>query len=269
VFFELDQLNKRLNVSPRKRLALLDKHIDLVEQRDDLMIERITLLNALGRHQEALAEVMRRRFHPWEGGEGKPSSQFVLSLVQLSRQAIKRRKFADAIALLEQAQTRPHNLGEGKLHGIQENDIFYFLGVAHAGLGDVEHANAYWTKASTGLSEPTSAMFYNDQPPDMIFYQGLARQALGRKGEAKAIFRKLVNYGRQHMKDEVKIDYFAVSLPDFLVFEDDLNARNRAHCHYMMALGYLSLGDAGKAQQHFDNVLALNAAHLGAIAHRK
>jgi tetratricopeptide (TPR) repeat protein len=269
VFFELDQLNKRLNASPRKRLAMLDKHIDLVEQRDDLTIERITLLNALGRHDEALAEVMRRRFHPWEGGEGKPSSQFVLSLVQGAKQAIKHRKFTDAIALLEQAQTRPHNLGEGKLHGIQENDIFYFLGVAHAGLGDKECAKAFWTKASTGLSEPTSAMFYNDQPPDMIFYQGLARQALGRKGEAKAIFRKLVNYGKQHMKDDVKIDYFAVSLPDFLVFEDDLNARNRAHCHYMMALGYLGLGDAGQAQQHFDEVLTLNAAHLGAIVHRK
>lgn len=268
VFFELDQLNKRLNVSPRKRLSLLDKHMDLVEQRDDLTIERITLLNALGKHDAALSEVMRRRFHPWEGGEGKPSNQFVLALVQGAKAAIKRRKFTDAIDMLEQAQTRPHNLGEGKLHGIQENDIFYFLGVAHAGLGDNAKATAHWTKASTGLSEPTSAMFYNDQPPDMIFYQGLARQALGRKAEAKAIFRKLVNYGKQHMNDEVKIDYFAVSLPDFLVFEDDLNARNRAHCHYMMALGYLGLGDAGKAKAHFDEVLALNAAHLGAIVHQ-
>lgn len=269
VFFELDQLHKRLNVSPRKRLALLDKHSELVEQRDDLVIERVTCLNALGRHEAALAEVARRRFHPWEGGEGKPSNQFVLSLVQQAKAAIQRRKFTAAIAMLEQAQTRPHNLGEGKLHGIQENDIFYFLGVAHAGLGEAAKAAAWWTKASTGLSEPTSAMFYNDQPPDMIFYQGLARQALGRKTEAKAIFRKLVNYGRQHMKDDVKIDYFAVSLPDFLVFEDDLNARNRAHCHYMMALGYLGLGDAGKAQTHFREVLALNAAHLGAIMHQK
>lgn len=269
VFFELDQLNKRLNMPPRKRLSLLDKHPALVEQRDDLTIERITLLNALGRHTEALDELQRRCFHPWEGGEGKPSSQFVLSLVQQAKAAIKRRKFADAIALLGLAQTRPHNLGEGKLHGIQENDIFYYLGVAHAGLGDHERAKVFWTKASTGLSEPTSAMFYNDQPPDMIFYQGLARQALGRKGESNAIFRKLVNYGKLHMKDEVKIDYFAVSLPDFLVFEDDLNARNRAHCHYMMALGYLGQGDTGKAQQHFDDVLALNATHLGAIVHGK
>jgi tetratricopeptide (TPR) repeat protein len=269
VFFELDQLNKRLNVSPRRRLALLDKHAGLVEQRDDLVIERITCLNALGRHDDALAEVMRRRFHPWEGGEGKPSSQFVLALVQGAKQAIKRRRFADAIALLEQAQTRPHNLGEGKLHGIQENDIFYFLGVAHAGLGDAECAKSFWTKASTGLSEPASAMFYNDQPPDMIFYQGLARHALGRKAEAKAIFRKLVNFGKAHMSDDVKIDYFAVSLPDFLVFEDDLNARNRAHCHYMMALGHLGLGNAGKAKTHFDEVLALNAAHLGALVHSK
>ena len=47
------------------------------------------------------------------------------------------------------------------------------------------------------------------------------------------------------------MDYFAVSLPDFLVFEDDLDRRNRIHCHYMMALGYLGLGERGQAETHF------------------
>jgi hypothetical protein len=36
----------------------------------------------------------------------------------------------------------------------------------------------------------------------------------------------------------------------------------------MMALGYLGLGDADKANQYFDEVLALNANHQGAIVHR-
>ena len=40
------------------------------------------------------------------------------------------------------------------------------------------------------------------------------------------------------------MDYFAVSLPDFLVFDDDLNGRNRIHCQYMAALGYLGLGES-------------------------
>ena len=43
------------------------------------------------------------------------------------------------------------------------------------------------------------------------------------RDEAQAIFQKLVDYGQNHMDDDVKIDYFAISLPDFLVFDEDLD----------------------------------------------
>ena len=127
---------------------------------------------------------------------------------------------------------------------------------------------ACFEKASAGLSEPTSAMYYNDQPPDMIFYQGLARQKLGRDAEARQIFQKLVDYGQAHLDDDVTMDYFAVSLPAFLVFDEDLNQRNRIHCHYVMGLGQLGLGNVEAARQHFNQVLALDANHQGAMAHR-
>jgi hypothetical protein len=35
-------------------------------------------------------------------------------------------------------------------------------------LRETEKAMEYFLKASVGLDEPTSAMFYNDQPPEMI-----------------------------------------------------------------------------------------------------
>ena len=54
--------------------------------------------------------------------------------------------------------------------------------------------------------------YYNDQPADMIMYQGLAYQKLGSTREAKARFYRLIDYGEQHLKDQVKIEYFAVSL---------------------------------------------------------
>jgi hypothetical protein len=65
------------------------------------------------------------------------------------------------------------------------------------------------------------------------------------------------------------VDYFAVSLPDFLVFEDDLMRRHRLHCTYMMALGHLGLGEHEAAQANFDAVLAQDANHLGATLHRR
>jgi tetratricopeptide (TPR) repeat protein len=111
-------------------------------------------------------------------------------------------------------------------------------------------------------------MFYNDQPPDLIFYQGLALRALGREDEARARFQNLLEYGEAHMHDDVKIDYFAVSLPDFLVFEDDLNRRNVIHCEYLIGLGALGLGETARAMQAFDRVLAMDVNHLGAWTHR-
>ncbi len=268
VFFELDQLDKKLNRPPQERLARLEQHLPLVERRDDLTIEYITLLNLLGRPAEAYRVLMARNFHPWEGGEGKTTGQYVVSLVEQARSLMAAGRHVAAIDLLERAQVYPPNLGEGKLPNAQENNIFYALGLAQAGQGDVAAARTYFEQAATGLNEPTSAMYYNDQPPDMIFYQGLARSQLGRTAEAEAIFYKLVEYGQNHLAEDVQMDYFAVSLPTFLVFDEDLNLRNRIHCHYMMGLGQLGLGQLTAAHQQFEQVLALDANHPGAWLHR-
>jgi hypothetical protein len=101
----------------------------------------------------------------------------------------------------------------------------------------------------------------------MIYYQGKAKQKSGKNEEARGIFQKLIEYGIQHLDDEVRIDYFAVSLPDFLVFEADLQQQNRIHCHYMMALGYLGLHELDKASKYFDLILIDDVSHLGAVLH--
>ncbi len=267
VLFEFDQLAKRIGRSPSDRLARLEQHQEGVQQRDDLYLEYVALLNITGKHRQALEVLLARNFHPWEGGEGKVPEQFVLTLTQLARQALSEQRYQDAIDLLEQTEKWPHSLGEGKLAGIQENNIHYLLGLANRGLGNETVATEFFERAAHGLSEPSSAMFYNDQPPDMIFYQALALEALGQTDAAKLRFRKLLDYGKTHLGDLVEIDYFAVSLPDFLVFEEDLNHRNEIHCYYMMALGQLGLGDTAQAADLFGQLLALEQCHLGALAH--
>ena len=90
---------------------------------------------------------------------------------------------------------------------------------------------------------------------------------LGNAKEARRRFNKLIDYGEQHLFDDVTIDYFAVSLPDFLVFEDDLNRRNKVHCFYMMGLGHLGLQEFKKARTLFSNLLELDINHQGARIH--
>ena len=110
-------------------------------------------------------------------------------------------------------------------------------------------------------------MFYNDLRSDLLFYQGLALLALGRGDEAMARFNRLHDHGEQHLFDDVKIDYFAVSLPDFLLFDQDLNVMNQVHCRYLMGLGYLGRGDLDRAKRELAAAHALDRNHLGVAIH--
>src|SRR5690606_4105549 len=115
--------------------------------------------------------------------------------------------------------------------------------------------------------EPAAAIFYNDQPPDKIFYQGAALMKLGREDEAQQRFSRLIAYGRQHYNDAMKIDYFAVSLPDLMIFDDDLDKRNKVHCHYLIGLGELGFGHTAEAIHEFRKALEMDKNHQGAITH--
>lgn len=267
VLMELDQLYRRLNYNPAKRLDFLETNLPVTLLRDDTYLERLSLHNFAGQCETALSLLEARKFHPWEGGEGKVSYQYLLSLTELAKYYINHGHYEDAISYLLKAQTYPHNLGEGKLYGAQENDIYYWLGYAYAGLKDEATALEYFTKATHGLSEPGAAIFYNDQQPDKIFYQGLAHKALGNNEAANAIFNNLVEYGNSHANDEVKLDYFAVSLPNLLIFDDDLDLRNRIHCYFIKGLGLLGLGKTADAGDLFNEVLKLDTVHFGAKIH--
>ena len=105
-------------------------------------------------------------------------------------------------------------------------------------------------------------MYYNDQPADMILYQGLALRKLGREKEAKARFWRLIDYGQRHLEDAVKIEYFAVSLPDFLIFDEDYTGNNRAHCYYLMALGNMGLGNSEKSADFLEKAAAICPSHM-------
>jgi tetratricopeptide (TPR) repeat protein len=269
VLMELDQLYKKLNKDHRQRLQFLEQHLELVHERDDLYLERITLFNQLGDYTQAKSLIDSYNFHPWEGGEGKVVGQYLICHLELAKQAIEKEDLSRALALLEQAETYPANLGEGKLTGAQENDIHYWKGVISEMRNDRQRAQDYYRQATLGISEPVQAIFYNDPQPDKIFYQGLAWMKLNNPKKAFELFKSLIDFGKKHIDDNISIDYFAVSLPALLVFEADLNLLNKIHCLYLVALGNLGMGDLQKAAEVFDEILTLDNNHLGTLVHKK
>lgn len=264
VLMELDQLYKKQNKSLEFRLAFLEKHLNLVKLRDDLYIEYVGLYILIKKYKKAYDLLLLRQFHPWEGGEGKVTGAYEIALIGMAKQYLKDQNFLKALELLQNAKVYPHNLGEGKLQGAQENEIDYWIGCAFEGLDNLDLAKQSWHKAAQGISTPSIPWFYNDQQPDSIFYQGLALRKLQQETESQVRFNSLIDFGKLHLEDDVKIDYFAVSLPDLTVWDENLNTRNKLHCYYLIALGYQGRGEITLSKNYYDKVLKLDNSHFGA-----
>lgn len=264
ILYELDQIYKQTNVAVKKRLKLMSDNLDLVNSRDDLYTEFVTLLNCEGYYDKALKFISTHIFHPWEGGEGKITAQYKKALMGLADERIAEKDYESANEYLQSALSYPENLGEGKLFGTLDNDIYYMLGKTFEKT-DFIQAKEYYTLAARGDSEIASAVYYNDQPPEMLFYQALAIRELGDEKAAKSRFNKLINHGLEHMDDNIQIDYFAVSLPDFLIFETDLDRKNRVSCAFLTALGYIGNGDIKAAEKYISDGLSDDVSHQGLI----
>ena len=293
VLMELDQLYKRLQRPHAERLAFLQQYPALIQRRDDLVLEEITLLNQVGRYEEAMHKLDSHIFHPWEGGEGKVSAQYQICRVEQAKRLLKETcKDAEkaegvqlAIRLLKECLEYPLHLGEGKLYGAQENDFHYLLGLAYEKLGNLDEARHHYELATEGPTEPAAAMYYNDAKPDKIFYAALAYRRLAElespkdeQGAAqmvnskslnskslndlsRGLCYKLINYGQQHIFEEQTMDYFAVSLPDLLIWDGDLQEKNTIHCNLMMALGHLGLGHTKKGLYFLQKVESMDINH--------
>lgn len=266
VLLEKTQLEAMNNVPVSDRLATLEEHLAVTEDRDDLYIEYLTLLNLVGRHEEVLAALQERIFHPWEGGEGKVSAQYTYALTELGRRsANKQPELAEKY--LQAARVYPHNLGEGKLPSNHDNVANLYLGQLYHEAGKTVEAEQHFIAATKGISEPSSVLYYNDEPADVLFYQGLAFRELGKEKEAQQKFEKLIDYGVTHLNDEIEWDFFAVSAPAHSVYENDSQKDNYVYCLYLQGLGYLGKEDFDKAHDLFTEVLKLNSAHQGAVKH--
>ncbi len=88
-------------------------------------------------------------------------------LIRLKQKTIQKK----AIEYLEKALVYPYNLGEGKLIGNMDNDIYYMLGNLYE---DKEKSEQAYRLAARGEFNLSSAMYYNDQPPQMMYYSAIS-----------------------------------------------------------------------------------------------
>ncbi len=263
LLYERDQLCKRLGEPPQNRLRELEKHRDLVDQRDDLSIELCALYNQMGAPERALPIISQRHFQPWEGGEGQAMAQHVRTHLSLGRRALSQRDAAKARAHFEAALASPENLGEAKHLLANQSDIYYWLGTACAALKDKAAARKYWLAAATfrgDFQQMTTRPF-----SEMTYYSALAWGRLGQTRRMKKLLRDLLNHARRLGKAKAQIDYFATSLPTLLLFDDDIQFRQETTALFLQAQAHLGLGRKTAARRLLASVRQRDPNHAPAL----
>lgn len=259
--FELDYLKKLTATGVSDRLQQLEARREVCLRRDDLTAEFLSLWNSQGDYDAAAQILKNREFHPWEGGEGKVTGQYLINQQHRALDAIARQDFSLANQLLEKALHYPHNLGEGRLPGQSDNDIGYLLGYCAAKQGDEKQAQLLYLRASQGGATLDAGRYYNDQPADYLFWQGMALRCSGQPAEAELHFQRFLEWVEHHRNDIPEADFFAVSLPDLVVLDTPAQAQHQQHCLFIEALGHLGLGDMPSFQRGMQQLLAINPAH--------
>ena len=262
VFYERDQLWKRLGESPERRLDALLQEPGLVSVRDDLSAELATLYNQLGRPAQALEVLEGRKFQPWEGGEGLVLGQYVRAHLLLGRGMLDRGEAAAAVCHFQSALAVPKNLSEAKHLLANQSDVFFLLGLAYKRASDRDNARSWLERAvrQRGDFQQMSVR----EISSMTYWTGLAMRQLGQESEARKLFQKIFDYSLALEATEPKIDYFATSLPTMLLFEEDLSLRNAADALYLRAQALLGLEQPGEAERLLREVLVRDANHTGA-----
>jgi tetratricopeptide (TPR) repeat protein len=251
LLYECDQLKKRMNQDPEQRLAVLEAHPFLVAERDDLSVEYVTLLNLTGRHEQALQVLKNRHFSPWEGGEGLVSGQWIQTYAALGRRRIETGDFSGALEALKKARVYPENLGEGKHLLTLERHLDYWQGQALEAIGEKAQSEELYVAAAQPLTTPSVHSYY----------RVLALRRLGRNEEAHAELQRLHSYALSRRRQEPVVDYFATSLPNLLLFEDDPYWRNLVDSLTLEAFAMLGMGKLDRAEMLFQQVYALDTSN--------
>ncbi len=253
LYYERDQLWKRIGVKPRTRLQALRKVRQWVAQRDDLVVDYAALLNQTGRPGDALELLESRRFQPWEGGEGEVSRQYVRARLLLGRRALARGDGAGAREQFAAALELPENLGEARHLLANPSEVRWWLGEACAAMGDMSTARAHWREAADfkGDFQGMSVRAFSET----TFFTASAMQRLGRRGPARALFKALLAHARELAATPAEIDYFATSLPTLLLFEDDLDRRQVFTARLLEAQARFGLGQKKNAAALLDTLL--------------
>jgi tetratricopeptide (TPR) repeat protein len=241
-YYELDVLYEKGGIFPEKRLAMLEKHRATIEKRDDAFSRLPLLYVQTGKYAAALAILKTRHFHNAEGSSGMQNT-FVDAHLLRGLQAFSQKQYSKALEDYQAALEFPANLENAWPYGGGRTcEIFYYIGTAYEGLGEVSKAREFFQK-SAGAGQESA---WSNQR----YYQGMALIKLREETKARALFSGLFKFAAGEADAGVAyFSKFGEKVP--------MNVR-RSRDHYLMGLAWLGEGEKEKAKSELREAIDLD-----------
>lgn len=250
---EYDVLKEKAGISPKDRLAFLEKNKGTVLMRDDAVIRELELYNITGQYDKAITILTRRHFHVWEGG-GSIHNIFVDAFLLRGISELSSKQFDKALKDFKIAATYPDNLEVGEPNGGgRAAQVNYFIALVYSEMKDDVNASKYFEKASVSTEQSGR----RGGTPDLAFYKAMALKRLN-KPDADEIFNKIADDANKNLNLNTGLDFFSK-------FGTNVTKETRmADNYYLLGLSYLGKGDQLLANTEFKKALDLNQNHLWA-----
>lgn len=252
LLFEYQQLLKNMNYPPQHRLEIYGKFHELMLQRDDCYLDVITLKCMMGEYQEAIDMAKARRFHIYEGGEGKLTRLHAWMHVLYGNELARQGKSEEAERIYLDGIHMPKSYGEAKTFFNQEAHIYYYLGLL--------------TKKKECFEE---AAVYKAAVSELSLFRALALRKLMRFSEARATLEEMIQVADNSIENCDLRAYYGVGSPSPMPFELNIVKNNLTDGYILKAYALLGMGKFDEADEWIAKAKSLSRYDFRIYAYEK
>ena len=248
LLLEYEQLLKNMNYTPAQRLKVYEKYPELLAERDDCYLDKLTLVSQLGKFEEAIELARVKRFHIYEGGEGKLTKQHAWMHVLYGKELMENGDYAKSEKIYFDGVNMPKSYGEAKTFFNQEAHIFYFLGSLYEKQGENEKAKKAFEEAA----------IYKAAVSEISLFRALALKKLGNETEANKVLDEMLSVAENFIVNKDLRTYYGVGSPSPMPFEYDIEKNNLTDGYILKAFALLGYDKKSEANDAIEEARKLN-----------
>ncbi|MBQ2378277.1 MAG: DUF5107 domain-containing protein, partial [Clostridia bacterium] len=259
LLLEYEQLLKNMNFSIEERLNVYEKYPELLAERDDCYLDKLTLLSQQGKYEEAIGMAAVKRFHIYEGGEGKLTKQHAWMHVLYGKELTEAGDGAKAEQIFMNGINMPKSYGEAKTFFNQEAHIYYYLGKLYESQGKAEDAKKAYAEAA----------IYKAAVSEISLFRALALRELGQDLEAEAVLDEMLESAENSIKNFDMRTYYGVGSPSPMPFELNVEKLNLMNGYTLKAFALFGKHDYLGAEQAIREAMKLDPNDFRIFAFKK